>query len=192
MTSLGVEAEHSFTSLPTSDSHRIAHSHWIRQTGSSRDETLTDTLQELRQENVKLSQSLQRKEKHLHAAQQRVEELKQEVKRARDVTGRMQNWEGRLAACGQDSENPRNVVSDQRCVQTRAFKQKKQKTFLDSGGRFSQRIGRQIFPQIGSPRIRHGNGRWSKSHKRRSASSVDEAELCARFEQIALSHSGEN
>lgn len=85
MTSQNVEAEHSFTSLPTSDSHRIAHNHWIQQTEryfrstyldnilgetkhghdyfSPRDETLTDTLQELRQENVTLSQSLQRKEK---------------------------------------------------------------------------------------------------------------------------------
>ncbi|KAJ5903890.1 hypothetical protein N7504_006273 [Penicillium tannophilum] len=148
MTSQSVE-EHSFTSLPTSDSHRIAHNHWKRQTGSPINETLTDNLQELRHENVKLSQSLQRKEEYLHAAQQRIEELKQEVKRSRNVAGRMQNWERRLAACGQHSENPRNMVSDRRCVQTRVSKQKKQKTFLDFDGRIGQRVGRQSFPHIG-------------------------------------------
>jgi hypothetical protein len=33
MISQKVEAEHSFASLPISDSHRIAHTHCIRQTG---------------------------------------------------------------------------------------------------------------------------------------------------------------
>ena len=153
---------------------------------------MTDTLQDLRQKNVKLSQSLQRKEKHLHAAQQRIKELKQEVKRSRDVAGRMQNWEGRLAACGQHSQNPRNMVSDRRCLHARISKPKKQKTFLDLGGRICQRVERQNFPQAGDPRDRHGNDQWRKSHGRRPASSADETELCAHLEQIALSRSGEN
>jgi hypothetical protein len=155
-------------------------------------ETLTDTLQQLRQEDNRLFQALQRKEKYLHAAQQRIVELKQEVNSSRDVAGRMQNWEGRLAACEQHSKNPRNIVSDRRRIQTPVFKQKKQEAFLDLGGQIGQRAERPQFPKIGNPGNRRGNDQWSKSHRRRSVSLADEAELCARLKQIALSRSGEN
>jgi chromosome segregation ATPase len=60
---------------------------------------LTVALQRSHEKNVKLLQTLQRKEQYLQAAQQRIEKLEREVHMVRGVAGHMQNWEGRLAAC---------------------------------------------------------------------------------------------
>lgn len=60
---------------------------------------LTVALQQSHQENVKLLQTLQRNEQHLQAAQQRIGKLEREVHMRKSVTGHMQNWEDRLAAC---------------------------------------------------------------------------------------------
>lgn len=62
---------------------------------------MTDTLQQLRQENGKLLQMLQLKEKYLQPAQQRIKEPKHEVNKSKDIAVRMQDLEGRLAACEQ-------------------------------------------------------------------------------------------
>ncbi|KAJ6103952.1 hypothetical protein N7486_004174 [Penicillium sp. IBT 16267x] len=123
MTSQSAETDYSFADFPPPDNYRFAHNHWIPQTRrsfrpsrldniigkiryehdylSQTNETLTDTLQQLRQENDKLFQMLQLKKKYLQAAQQRIEELKQKVDKSKDIAVRMQNWEGRLAACEQ-------------------------------------------------------------------------------------------
>jgi hypothetical protein len=98
MTSQSTETDYSFAAFPPPDDYRFAHNHWIPQMmrssrpsrfenilekiryehnySSQANETLTDTLQQLRQENDKLLQMLQLKDKYLQAAQQRIEELK--------------------------------------------------------------------------------------------------------------------
>jgi len=157
-------------------------------------EHLSQTNETLRQENDKLQQVLELNEKYLQAVQQRIEELKQEVDKSKDIAVRMQNWEGRLAACEQYMaifKNHRNKISDLRCVQTRVFKQKSQDVFLDVGGRVGQRAGRRNLPKVSNPRNRCGNDQWNKRHRRRSFYLADEAELCARFKRITLSRSGE-
>lgn len=52
---------------------------------SQTDETLTDTLQQLRQENSQLFQILQLQDKYLQAAQHRIEELRQEVDQSKNI-----------------------------------------------------------------------------------------------------------
>ncbi|KAJ5982073.1 fungal-specific transcription factor domain-containing protein [Penicillium sp. IBT 35674x] len=60
---------------------------------------LTDTLQQKRQENDKLLRMLHLEETYHQAAQQRMEELKQEVNRSKNIAVQMQNWEYSSAAC---------------------------------------------------------------------------------------------
>jgi peptidoglycan hydrolase CwlO-like protein len=124
MTSQSAESDYSFPAFPPPHNSQFAHNQWIpRTTSSSRpscidtiigevkhefnhlnqvNQTLTNNLQQLHEKNDKLFQTLQRKEQCLHAAQQRIEELKQEVDRSMDIAERMQNCEGRLAACEHD------------------------------------------------------------------------------------------
>ena len=123
MTSQSAETDYSFATFPLPDNYRFTHNHWVPQTvrpsgPSQRDnilreikqeydylsqtnEALTDTLQQLRQENNQLFQILQLQDKYLQAAQQRIEELKQEVDQSKNIAVWMQNWEGRLTACEQ-------------------------------------------------------------------------------------------
>ncbi|KAJ5737461.1 uncharacterized protein N7483_002586 [Penicillium malachiteum] len=123
MTSQSAETDYSFAAFPPPDKYRFTHSHWVPQTMrpsgpshrenilgeikqeyehlSQTNKTLTDTLQQLRQENNQLFQIMQLQDKYLQAAQQRIEELKQEADQSKNIAVWMQNWEGRLTACEQ-------------------------------------------------------------------------------------------
>ena len=121
MTSQSAESDYSFATFPIPQNYEFEHNQWIpRTTSTSRpscidtiigdikrehdqlrqeNANLTAALQQSHQENVKLLQTLQRREQCLQADQRCIEKLEREVYMMRGVAKRMQDWEGRLAAC---------------------------------------------------------------------------------------------
>ena len=119
------EIDQSFAILPPPDAYQFVNDQWIQVPQSTNyvcssrihnifgeiksehdylcqiNETLTQTVRQLRQKNEVLNQMLQQRKRHLQAAQRHIGELNQEVKKSRVIAGQMQNWQIRLAACEQ-------------------------------------------------------------------------------------------